>query len=345
MTRCFLYIKSMFMNPEVLIYSTDENMTYSELKNLNSEKTNISLDEIQKTQDLFQKNNIKACVMWENDFHCKFHNIPNTPYIMHYIGDLSLLDKSILWIVWPRKPSQYSFRVLQNMFEYAQNYDLVTISGMAEWVDQFCHSFSVKYKIPTIAVLGWGIYHFLQWQNRYILDTIVQNWWLILSEYKIKFSPTKYSFPQRNRIIAWLSDILFLPEAWENSWSLITAEFAYQQSKPIFVTPNDIFSPTSVWIHQLISQRKAEIVVNFSQFFSEHFHSNNLNNNVSKLDLPECENKIFQTLQNKWALDLATLIQETNLDADTLITHLTMLEINNYICQQSPGVYNILINN
>ena len=206
-----------------------------------------------------------------------------------------------------------------------------------------CHSFSVKYKIPTIAVLGGGIYRFLQWQNRYIIDTIVQNWWLVLSEYKIKFTPTKYSFPQRNRIIAWLSDLLFLPEAWENSWSLITAEFAYQQNKPIFVTPNDIFSLTSVWIHQLISSKKANIVVNFHQFFSENFHSNNKNNIVSKLDLPKDENKIFEILQKKWALDLASLIQETSLDADTLMTHLTMLEINNYICQQSPGVYSSLM--
>ena len=86
-------------------------------------------------------------------------------------------------------------------------------------------------------------------------------------------------------------------------------------------------------------------MVNFSKFFSENFHSNGKNGIVSKLDLPEDENKIFQVLQNKWALDLASLIQETSLDADTLMTHLTMLEINNYICQQFPGVYNILINN
>jgi DNA processing protein len=67
-----------------------------------------------------------------------------------------------------------------------------------------------------------------------------------LSEYKINFVPTKYSFPQRNRIVAGLSDLLFLPEAGEKSGSLITAEFAYQQNKPIFVTPNDIFSPVSI---------------------------------------------------------------------------------------------------
>ena len=333
------------MNPEILLYSSDEDITYWELKNLDSSKFNVSLDKLQKTQEIFEKNGIKACIMWQPDFHTKFHNINYTPYIMHYIWDLSLLDKQILGIVWPRQPSQYSFRVLQNMFEVAQNYDFVTISGMAEWVDQLCHSFSVKYKFPTIAVLWWGIHHFLKWPNRYIVDTIVQNGWLILSEYKINFVPTKYSFPQRNRIVAGLSDLLFLPEAWEKSWSLITAEFAYQQNKPIFVTPNDIFSQTSIWIHQLISDKKANIVVNFSQFFAENFKKLPSAEDSQKIDLPEIEDKIFSTIKNKWALDLSNLMNETNLDADTLMTHLTMLEINNYVFQESPGVYTTLINN
>ena len=59
----FLCINIDFMNPEILIYSTDEEMTYSELKNLNSENKNISMEDIQKTQEIFEKNGIKACIM------------------------------------------------------------------------------------------------------------------------------------------------------------------------------------------------------------------------------------------------------------------------------------------
>ncbi|MBO7505138.1 DNA-processing protein DprA [bacterium] len=38
---------------------------------------------------------------------------------------------------------------------------------------------------------------------------------MILSEFKLDFKPTAWSFPQRNRLIAGLSDALFLPEARE----------------------------------------------------------------------------------------------------------------------------------
>ncbi|MBQ5945243.1 DNA-processing protein DprA [bacterium] len=35
----------------------------------------------------------------------------------------------------------------------------------------------------------------------------------MLSEFKLDFQPTARSFPQRNRLIAGLSNALFLPEA------------------------------------------------------------------------------------------------------------------------------------
>jgi predicted Rossmann fold nucleotide-binding protein DprA/Smf involved in DNA uptake len=109
------------------------------------------------------------------------------------------------------------------------------------------------------------------------------------------------------------------------------------------VTPNDIFSPVSIWIHQLISDKKANIVVNFSQFFAENFKKLPSAVDSQKVDLPEIEDKIFSAIKTKWALDLSNLMNETNLDADTLMTHLTMLEINNYVFQESPGVYNCLM--
>ena len=329
------------MESEILIYSAYEEMTYSELKNINIEMF-VDDPKIKDTQALFEKNQINAILLWKENYHTKLHSILWAPYIIHYLWDISLLDRQILGVVWPRKPSQYSFKVLENMFNYAKNYELVTVSGMAEWVDQLCHAFSVKNHIPTIAILWWGILHFLQWPNRYIIDTIVQNWWLVLSEYKINFKPTKYSFPQRNRIISGLSDILFLPEAWEKSWSLITADFAYQQNKPIYVTPNDIFSTTSRWVHQLISDKKANIIVDFEKFFQENFPKKSELAQQALINLSPEEKIIIDTLHENWELDLTNLIQQTNIDATNLINHLTMLEINQYIYQNSPWIYSTI---
>ena len=70
------------------------------------------------------------------------------------MGDISLLNKKILGIVGPRKMSLYGKQVIEHMFDMIPNYDIVTISGMAEGIDQLCHKLSCEQNIPTIAVLG-----------------------------------------------------------------------------------------------------------------------------------------------------------------------------------------------
>lgn len=331
-----------YMKPEVLMYSTDENLTFWDIKNLKSTESCISISDLQKTQDIFVQNNIQAAVQWEDSYHTKFLTIPNKPYIIHYIWDISLLDQKIFGIVWPRKPTDYSHQLLHKLFDTAKNYDLVTISGMADGVDMLCHSFSVKYNIPTIAVLWWWLYHYLRSPSRHIIESIVEHGGLVLSEYKINFAPTKYSFPQRNRIVAWLCDMLFLPEAGEWSGSLITANFAYNQNKPVYVAPGNIFNPTSIWINQLVNDKKATYLTDFQTLFAQNFFKKcDWESTPKYSDLTPEESEILAVLSTGWQQPLAQIVQQTNIDIDTLMMHITLLEMNDFVYQNSPGVYSL----
>ncbi|NCO98080.1 hypothetical protein GW864_02810 [bacterium] len=66
---------------------------------------------------------------------------------------MSLLSRKVLGIVGPRKQTDYGIQVLHKLFQEARNHDLVTVSGMAEGIDQLCHHLSMQHGIPTIAVL------------------------------------------------------------------------------------------------------------------------------------------------------------------------------------------------
>ncbi len=329
------------MQKEVLMYSAHEKITFGDLKNLWNFDGTISLKDIQNVQDDFMAHNIKAFTMWSEDYHYKFHGVSSKPYIIHYMWDISLLDKNILGIVWPRKPTNYSNKILRKLFENAQNYDLATISGMAEWVDQISHALSIKYNIPTIAVLGGGLNHYLKWANRHIIESIVEHGWLVISEYKINFQPTKYSFPQRNRLIAWLCDILFLPEAWEKSWSLITADFANKISRPVYTVPNDIFVSTSVGVNQLLAWEQAKLLLDFEWFFAQNFKKSGIKktSTTEVQNLPPEQNQIINLLSQNGELSLPSIMQKTKMDTDTIMQHITLLEINNHIYQNVPGSY------
>jgi predicted Rossmann fold nucleotide-binding protein DprA/Smf involved in DNA uptake len=134
--------------------------------------------------------------------------------------------------------------------------------------------------------------------------------------------------------------MLFLPEAWENSGSLITAGFAYNMHKPIYAVPNDIFCPTSMWVNQLISDQKAVPLFDFDKFFAQNFTKKiNISSEKIPSDLPDEQSKIVKLLSNKWEMSINWIINETKMDAETLMTHITLLEINNYVYQNTPWLY------
>ncbi|MBU1758846.1 DNA-protecting protein DprA [Patescibacteria group bacterium] len=97
---------------------------------------------------------IQTLSLGDSKFSTKLQLIKPKIKQIQYIGDINLLFQPILGIVGPRKSTDYGVQVLHKLFEKAKSYRMVTISGMAEGIDQLCHNLSIQHKIPTIAVLG-----------------------------------------------------------------------------------------------------------------------------------------------------------------------------------------------
>ena len=138
------------MQHEAIIYSLDPKITFSQVQDF----TDYDKNKYSKLEDRITENTICALIAAETDFHYKFLPIRPKVQIIYYIGDLSLLNKKILGIVGPRAMSSYGKQVMEKLFTTAGDYDFVTVSGMAEGVDQLCHRLSRENNIPTIAVLG-----------------------------------------------------------------------------------------------------------------------------------------------------------------------------------------------
>lgn len=177
---------------------------------------------------------------------------------LYYWWNIHILSSKILWIVWPRKPSIYGQKVMQHLFSMLPRYDVVTLSGWALWIDALVHDYSLAIGMPTIVVLWWWIDYYQQSWKYHFLQKVVDRGGLVLSEYTWDMSPKKYTFPQRNRLIAWLSDVLFVPEASMWSGSLITVDKAYEYGVPIYAPMQDIFSVSGMGIAEYIVQEKVK---------------------------------------------------------------------------------------
>lgn len=330
------------MHHDSLLYSLDPKITLQQLKN--QQYPSYDIASYTGLQAWVQENNIQSVRDMDSDIHYKFLAIRPKVHHFYYVGDIGLLNQKILGIVGPRKMSVYSKKVVETLFDSARAYNMVTISGMAEGIDQLCHNLSLDHNIPTIAVLWWWLGWYLRRKQEWaMIQKIVAAGGLVLSEYKLFDQPTVYTFPHRNRIVAWLSDVVFLPEAGKKSWSLITVDFALQMKKPVYATPNSIFADNSSGILEYIESWYVQPIFDLSKLLSMYFSSkNNISRPLFTISLTDKEQSLLSFLSHDQWLEIQDILQKTGGNLQENIQLLTMLEIQWLVAQSCPGKYILL---
>lgn len=177
-------------------------------------------------------------------------SIYNPPVLLFYQGDLSLLDRPKLAVVGARNASANGTKSIQKIIKELDN-RFVIISGLARGIDTAAHIASLKNGGQTIAVIGCGLDVYYPKENR-DLQAYIAKHHLLLSEYPIGTEPRKHHFPERNRIIAGLSQGVIVAEAKLRSGSLITCERAMEEGRDVFAIPGSIIDGFSAGCHHLI---------------------------------------------------------------------------------------------
>jgi DNA processing protein len=114
---------------------------------------------------------------------------------------------------------------------------LCVVSGLALGIDGAAHrgALTVKVSSPTIAVVAHGLERTYPPSHAKLADTIIDHGGAIVSEYPPGTEPLKHHFLERNRIVAGLSLGVVVIQAGERSGSLVTARFAAEYGRDVFV--------------------------------------------------------------------------------------------------------------
>ncbi len=179
-------------------------------------------------------------------------------------GDVNLLDFDHISIVGTRNITNYGRNIISNFLTVDLcKTNIAIVSGLARGVDEFTHSICLKRNIKTIAVIPTGVSSI-----RYtIAEKIVKNGGLVLSEFPSETVIQKYMFVLRNRIIAGLSMDCVVIQAGLHSGSLITAKYALENNRNVYVVPGSIYSPVSAGCNELAKQG-AELLCGLDDFLN-----------------------------------------------------------------------------
>ncbi|MFC1598335.1 DNA-processing protein DprA [Patescibacteria group bacterium] len=183
--------------------------------------------------------------------------IAQPPHLLYCRGNIDLLKAdALVAIVGTRKATTYGRRVVEDCVPELVAAGVVTVSGLALGIDAAVHAATVKAGGQTIAVLGSSVSlcEIYPRRNQALAEEILAAGGLIISEYPPGSQIYPSLFPERNRIIAGLSQATMVIEAGQKSGALITARLALDANRDVLAVPGSVFSPQSDGANQLIAR-------------------------------------------------------------------------------------------
>jgi DNA processing protein len=128
----------------------------------------------------------------------------------------------------------------------------VVVSGLAVGIDGAAHAAVVGEGGRTVAVLGGGHARMFPRAHDRLAEAIVAAGGAVVSELTPDTSPSRGTFPRRNRLVSGLSDATVVVEAGCRSGALITAGWALEQGRECFLVPGPFDAPTSAGCHAFL---------------------------------------------------------------------------------------------
>ena len=180
--------------------------------------------------------------------------INQQPKELYFVGAVPDWSRKLLCIVGARKNTTYGKEAVETLVEGLKDYPITIVSGLALGIDSIAHRAAMKNGLPTIAVPGSGLSpRALHPQSHLRLaEEIVRSGGTLMNEFDPNFKATHWSFPQRNRIMAGLSNATFVIEAEKKSGTLITARLAIEYNRDVLTLPGSIWNTTSQGPHMLL---------------------------------------------------------------------------------------------
>lgn len=273
-------------NANIIDWKQSISLTISQIERLQK----YELDRAEEIINICNKHNWQIISYDDELYPKRLKEISNPPAVLYVDGAMPRLDDYVaIAIVGTRKASTYALKSAYVMAKGVSKCGAIVVSGGALGVDSASHKGALSENAKTVAVLGCGLgVDYLQ-ANHELREEIKHFGGALITEFPPFYKPTRTSFPLRNRIISGLSLGTLIVEAGVKSGSLITAQYANEQGRDVFVIPASIFDYNFQGTNKLILDG-ATVAVNpdvLIERYQERFVTLNMSKSKSTRELLE----------------------------------------------------------
>jgi len=199
-------------------------------------------DMVEKALNVLKFYDIKMIMIEDLNFPFQLKEIPDPPFSIFIRGSLPECGFDMLSVVGTRYPTGEGIKMALKIGQECASLSIPLVSGLARGIDSFSQRGCVEADGVSVGVLACGVERVYPSSNSRLASKIIAGHGCILSEYPPFTEPLKFRFPQRNRIISGLSKTLLVLEAPKKSGALITADFALEQGREVFVCKDILHS-------------------------------------------------------------------------------------------------------
>lgn len=218
-----------------------------------------SFEKAEKEIKRAEKESVKIIFYLDKNYPSRLKHIPDAPSMLYVKGNFDFENPKTVGIVGTRQATAYGKEQVEKLVEGLVPHGALIVSGLAYGIDIQVHKQALKNNLPTIGIMGSGIDVIYPATHKETAHKMLGHGGLV-TENPFGTKPDAHNFPERNRIIAGLSDALVVVEAAEKGGALITAEIANGYNKDVFAFPGSVGITYSAGCNNLIKTNKAHLI-------------------------------------------------------------------------------------
>ena len=238
-------------------------------------KFNRSLDKAGRLQEACRAKGITILTYGDELYPSQLRSIICPPRVLYARGNIRDYGNVLgITIVGTRKPTDYGLKMARKIaFDLAKKGVIVT-SGLAEGIDGAAHMGALDAGAPTVAVLPNGVDNVFPKSHKNLCEHIIQDG-MVISELVPGSRGDRFTFKDRNRIMAGLSQGVLVIEAGKRTGTRMTANHALANGRDVFALMGNVDSEMSEYPNALAVEgqrpiRNAEDIL--AKYEAEYAH-------------------------------------------------------------------------